>query len=110
MVSDGDCAGHLFGGGAALNMLTVIVWGIVTGEQPRVQRILAGHSDAITCVAWSRNDRWLVSCAKEKIKLWNPDTGEELREFSHADTDTVASLAWLVPPLLLHTADYKGIS
>ena len=32
-------------------------WGIMPGQQPSVQRVLKGHSDAITCVAWSRDNR-----------------------------------------------------
>ena len=73
---------------------TIVVRSILSEKVPRVLRVLAGHTDAITCVAWSRDDRHLVSCAKERIKLWNPDTGEEIREFQ-ADSEAITALAWL---------------
>jgi WD40 repeat protein len=42
------------------------------------KRELIGHYDAITCVAFSANGRWLVSGSDDHtVRLWDAETGVE---------------------------------
>ena len=46
----------------------------------RKLRTLAGHTRAVTAVAFGKNGRWLVSGSADKtIRLWEVDTGRPIR-------------------------------
>jgi WD40 repeat protein len=53
---------------------SVLIWDV---EQKTLARELTGHSEAVTCVAFSPDRRWLASGSDDRtLRLWNPQTGE----------------------------------
>jgi WD40 repeat protein len=58
---------------------SVCIWDLTQasdGQQPPVVE-LTGHADAVTCVAYSPDGRWLVSGSDDRsVRIWNADTGE----------------------------------
>ena len=72
---------------------TVIIWSVE--EQFNVYKVLKGHEQAVNIVAWSPDDRWLLSGGGDlTIKLWETQTGDMLREFK-VHTESVSAIAWL---------------
>ncbi|VAH04071.1 unnamed protein product [Triticum turgidum subsp. durum] len=56
---------------------------------------LEGHKSPISFVAWSPNDRMLLTCGNgESLRLWNVDTGECNLKFGAAVKHIIASCAW----------------
>jgi WD40 repeat protein len=56
---------------------------------------LEGHTKPISFVAWSPNDRMLLTCGNEEsLKLWNIDTGECNLKFGASVDHIIASCAW----------------
>lgn len=69
----------------------VELWNLHTGKQVRKMK---GHSDEITCVAWSNNGIYALSSSFDRtIQLWETKTGRCLCVFNK-HTDTVTSIAW----------------
>jgi len=65
---------------------SVRVWNVTTGE---IQVTLTGHNDLITDAAFSDDDKFLVSGAKDfSIILWDLTTGEALKTFG-MDANTI---------------------
>ena len=56
----------------------VSIWSVANGEQLRV---INGHSNAVTSVQFSPNGQILASGSEEGIKLWDVNTGIEVRTF-----------------------------
>ena len=56
---------------------------------------LQGHQKPISFVAWSPNDRMLLTCGTgESLKLWNVDTGECNLKFRGSVDYIISSCAW----------------
>jgi len=56
---------------------------------------LQGHQKPISFVAWSPNDRMLLTCGTgESLKLWNVDTGECNLKFGGSVDYIISSCAW----------------
>jgi WD40 repeat protein len=68
---------------------TVMLWQVATGDHVH---ILRGHSKEIRSVAWSR-DGCLIASAGENVRLWNPATGECLREIPMNDEAAVVAFS-----------------
>jgi len=87
---------------------TVVIWdvttrdvtrdgmgGVTSRDAPVVIHVLSGHLDAVSSVAWSQEDRWLLSCGNDRsIRLWDPKGGNLLQTFFQ-HTEPVTALAWL---------------
>ena len=65
---------------------TLRIWNLATGETRR----LVGHSQEVSCVAWSPDGSLLVSCGWDgKIKVWDPESGRELPAFEASSKQRV---------------------
>ena len=63
---------------------TVILWAIAHGGRDfSASKLLTGHVDGVTSLAWRPDDRVLLSAADDTIKIWEvevrPATGSESR-------------------------------
>ena len=69
----------------------VAIWSLTDNSA----RMLCGHTDAISQVAWSPNDAHVLTCACDQlIKLWNVQTGDCTRTFTR-HTESVSTIAWM---------------
>ncbi|HEY7312135.1 MAG TPA: WD40 repeat domain-containing protein [Gemmataceae bacterium] len=65
-------SGHLLA--AAMLAESIVLWD-VDARKPRSE--LTGHLDAVTCVAYSSDGRWLASGSDDRtVRLWDSHTGE----------------------------------
>jgi WD40 repeat protein len=70
---------------------TVRLWETTTGKE---LRRLAGHRDAVFCLALSPDGKSLASAGKDKtIRLWDLATGKEVKQIGHPE-DEVNCLAF----------------
>ena len=66
------------------------VWRPDTDEM----KMLSGHSNQVTCVAWSRDGKRLASGSIDQtIRIWDPATSLPIRTL-RGHSDTVTSVAW----------------
>ena len=69
---------------------SILLWDMETGIQTGVK----GHSGGVGAVAFSPDGRYLLSGGWDKtVKMWNADSGEELRTFT-GHSDYVNSVAF----------------
>ncbi|KAF6994500.1 hypothetical protein CFC21_011188 [Triticum aestivum] len=74
---------------------TAIIWKVEEDDTLTKKYCLEGHKSPISFVAWSPNDRMLLTCGNgESLKLWNVDTGECNLKFGAAVKHIIASCAW----------------
>ena len=60
-----------------------------------VRHTLSGHSDALTHVAWSPDDSYLLTASNDKrLCLWSVETGTRIRQFTK-HIQAVNTCAWL---------------
>ena len=72
--------------------------------QPTEKKVLKGHTDTVTCVAWSADGKTLASSSNDKTAiLWDLEKGEPRAKFS-GHTDGVLSLCFCAKGALLATA------
>jgi len=72
---------------------TVIVYNVANDWEERFR--LTGHSRSVVYVTWSPDDKWLVTCSKDKsAKLWNAITGDCVTTI-HKHAEPVTTAAWL---------------
>jgi RNA polymerase sigma factor (sigma-70 family) len=60
---------------------TLGLWDVATGRRLRTFR---GHNDFVTCVLFTPEGRKLVSAGFDNIRVWDAETGKELRQFPHS--------------------------
>jgi RNA polymerase sigma factor (sigma-70 family) len=60
---------------------TLALWDIATGKRLRTFR---GHTDWVTCVLFTPDDKKLISAGFDNIRLWDVNTAKELRQFRHS--------------------------
>ncbi|KAF9532157.1 WD40 repeat-like protein [Crepidotus variabilis] len=56
--------------------------------------VLRDHQDPVGCLAWSLDDKVLLTSSEQVIKMWNASTGACIRTLED-HTETVTALAWL---------------
>ncbi len=62
-----------------------------------VTRVMA---DCVSYVAWSRDDKWLLSGGNDLVvKLWDARSGQHVRDFVK-HTEPVTAIAWSPSPSL----------
>ncbi|KAM0835154.1 hypothetical protein ACQ4PT_063123 [Festuca glaucescens] len=74
---------------------TAIIWKVAEDDTLTKKYCLEGHKSPISFVAWSPNDRMLLTCGNgESLKLWNMDTGECNLKFGASVDRIISSCAW----------------
>lgn len=77
----------------AFTLLTSVSSIYTINAQQLVLKTNLGHSDAINCIAFSPNGKFIASGSNDNtVKLWNAQTGHEIRSFEGHST-WVVSLA-----------------
>ena len=66
------------------------IWDMLTKDRVR---LLRGHENPVSRVAWSTTGRHIASASKTEIKIWDAATGELSVEFEAHDSG-IRSLAW----------------
>ncbi|KAG2424366.1 hypothetical protein HXX76_014575 [Chlamydomonas incerta] len=56
--------------------------------------VLGGHSQPVAFLSWSPDDRRIITCSEEMLRVWDVATGQMLHCFSH-HREAVTSCAWL---------------
>ncbi|MBI4866618.1 MAG: AAA family ATPase [Candidatus Wallbacteria bacterium] len=73
---------------------TVRIWNLADWSQPDCVRILAGHDDAVTGVAWSPDGKWVASIGQsETARVWAPG-GRTSAGFAFRHPARVTSMAF----------------
>ncbi|KAH7926652.1 WD40 repeat-like protein [Leucogyrophana mollusca] len=78
---------------------TAIIWRIGPELEPASREcvpelILKEHPYPVGCLAWSLDDKVLLTSADHLIMLWNAETGVRIRSLD-SHQETVSALAWL---------------
>ncbi|GJM84740.1 hypothetical protein PR202_ga00440 [Eleusine coracana subsp. coracana] len=74
---------------------TAIIWKVENDDTLTKKHCLEGHQNPISFVAWSPNDKMLLTCGNgESLKLWNVDTGECNLKFKGSWEYTITTCAW----------------
>ena len=68
---------------------TIRLWDLSTGEQ----RAMGSDRSRILGLAWSEEDRRLLSVSEKFLRIWDGATGEELLVLHPGDTDYLTSVA-----------------
>ncbi|CAE6467768.1 unnamed protein product [Rhizoctonia solani] len=83
---------------------TAIIWKIShlqpdsdpTTRECLAERVLSGHECPVNALAWSPNDKILLTSAEHIIKMWDVSTGVSLRDLQNdSHTDMITCLVWL---------------
>ncbi|KAH7341082.1 WD40-repeat-containing domain protein [Rhizoctonia solani] len=83
---------------------TAIIWKIAdlppdadpTTRQCVAERVLSGHEYAVNALAWSPDDKILLTSAEHIIKMWDVSTGASLRDLQNdSHSDMITCLVWL---------------
>ncbi|CAE6463396.1 unnamed protein product [Rhizoctonia solani] len=83
---------------------TAIIWKIgdlppdadPTTRQCVAERVLSGHEYAVNALAWSPDDKILLTSAEHIIKMWDVSTGASLRDLQDdSHSDMITCLVWL---------------
>ncbi|KAI8881530.1 hypothetical protein K501DRAFT_222721 [Backusella circina FSU 941] len=87
---------------------TITLWDLRHTQVP--ERTMSGHTDAILDLSWCRQDSdLLLSCGKDgKTMIWNPNSGEAIREVSQHPNWTFKTSWSPCHPDLLASASYDG--
>ncbi|CAE7110585.1 unnamed protein product [Rhizoctonia solani] len=83
---------------------TAIIWKIgdlqpdsdPTTRECLAERVLSGHEYAVNALAWSPDDKILLTSAEHIIKMWDVSTGASLRDLQNdSHSDMITCLVWL---------------
>ncbi|KAG2501778.1 hypothetical protein HYH03_000278 [Edaphochlamys debaryana] len=74
---------------------TAILWS-VQQRPPRLAplHVLAGHAQPVALLVWAPDDRRIITCSEETLRVWDVATGQLVHCFSH-HREAVTSCAWL---------------
>lgn len=62
------------------------LWQVPAGWRLSTKHVLRGHRAPVSCVSWSSNDEWLLTCAcGEVLMIWKVHTGERIRVISDSE-------------------------
>ncbi|KAF8758864.1 WD40 repeat-like protein [Rhizoctonia solani] len=71
---------------------TAIIWKIAC----LAERVLSGHEYAVNALAWSPDDKILLTSAEHVIKMWDVSSGASLRDLQNdSHSDMITCLVWL---------------
>lgn len=71
---------------------------------------LKGHNGTVLSVAWTRNDKYLISGGNEgAIYQWDVETGERLQEIVQKGTEYVSVCSTFNEPLSIFAATNTGL-
>ncbi|PNH03762.1 putative serine/threonine-protein kinase, partial [Tetrabaena socialis] len=73
---------------------TAILWSVQSPTQLAAMHKLCGHSQPVAFLSWSPDDRRIITCSEETLRLWDVATGRLLHCCSH-HREAVTSCAWL---------------
>ncbi|XP_073001761.1 WD repeat-containing protein WDS homolog isoform X1 [Typha latifolia] len=74
---------------------TAIIWTVHEDDSLSVKHRLEGHLRPISFVAWSPDDKMLLTCGNgEALRLWHVDTGTCNLRFTDSLNCTISSCAW----------------
>ncbi|KXZ55516.1 hypothetical protein GPECTOR_2g1065 [Gonium pectorale] len=73
---------------------TAMVWSVASPSRLVPLHVLPGHNQAVGFTAWSPDDRRLITCSEETVRVWDVQTGRLLHVFSH-HSQAVSCCAWL---------------
>ncbi|WOL07454.1 hypothetical protein Cni_G16195 [Canna indica] len=75
--------------------LTAIIWVVNKDDSLSLGHILEGHTNPISYLAWSPDDKMLLSCGNgEALKLWDVCDGLCKFTFNNAVNRIISSCAW----------------
>ncbi|KAF8682694.1 WD40 repeat-like protein [Rhizoctonia solani] len=83
---------------------TAIIWKIAdlqpdadpTTRECLAERVLSGHEYAVNALAWSPDDKILLTSAEHVIKMWDVSSGASLRDLQNdSHSDMITCLVWL---------------
>ena len=73
---------------------TIKIWGLGKGTQATLRRTLEGHTDCVSRITLSPDDRYIASGSDDKtVGLWDVATGQRIRVLEGHEGD-VYSVAW----------------
>lgn len=82
----------------------IALWNVETGL---VLRTLAGHTSIVTSVAFSPDGKILASKSNdETMKLWNVETGEQIKSLVYRDANARREVFSLVPDFKYYRDNY----
>ncbi|EFJ45899.1 hypothetical protein VOLCADRAFT_93777 [Volvox carteri f. nagariensis] len=73
---------------------TAILWSVHQRSRLELMHVLGGHSQPVALLCWSPDDRKIITCSGETLRVWDVATGQLLQSCSH-HRETVSSCAWL---------------
>ncbi|GIL79600.1 hypothetical protein Vretimale_12306 [Volvox reticuliferus] len=73
---------------------TAILWSVQQRVRLEVMHVLEGHSQPVALLSWSPDDRRIITCSGETLRVWDVATGQLLQTCSH-HRESVSSCAWL---------------
>ncbi|KAJ0951396.1 putative transcription factor WD40-like family [Helianthus annuus] len=70
---------------------SAIIWEVSLDGRLVVKHRLLGHKEPVSCVSWSPNDDWILTCGVEEVvRCWDVQSGECVRVYDKTDLGMVS--------------------